>query len=67
MGEEKPKSEDADENDRDGEPGAIEKPVQGSAVGCDHAFDEIAGPFFHSRAFVSGFAFAQNPCAHQRR
>ena len=66
MSEEKPEPDNASEKDRNGQPGAIEKFVQGPAIRCDHALDEIAGPFFHACTFMPGFAFAQNARAHQR-
>ena len=67
MSEEKPETENANEQDRNCQPGTIEKSVQRTAVGIDHAFDEIARPFFHPRAFMAGPAFAENARAHQRR
>ena len=66
MREEKPEPENAPEEDRNGQPGTIEKFVERPAVGRDHALDEIAGPFLHACVFVSGFAFAKNARTHQR-
>src|SRR5205807_2483570 len=61
------KTEDASEQDRNGQPSAVEKSVKRAAVGADDALDEIAGALFHPRAFMAGSAFTQNPRAHQRR
>src|SRR5439155_3512014 len=66
MGEKKPEPKNASEENRNGQPGAIEKFVQGPAIRCDHALDEIAGPSFHPCALMSGRAFAQNARAHKR-
>src|SRR5205823_2580216 len=67
MSEEKPEPDDANENDGDSEPGAIEEFVQRAAVSRDHAFNEVAGPLFHAGTFMTSFSFAQNSGAHQRR
>ena len=67
MGEEEPKTQNAGEHDRYGEPRAIEKLVERATVSSDHTLDEIAGVPFHPGALVAGFALAQNARAHQRR
>src|SRR5262249_34988111 len=67
MGEEKPKTKDADEQDRHGQISAIQKLIQCDAVGIDDSLDEITGPLLHSRAPVAGAAFVENSRTHQRR
>ena len=67
MGEEKPETKNAREQDRHSQPRAIEKLVERPAVGSDHALDEIAGVPFHPGAFMAGPALTQNARAHQRR
>src|SRR5438552_8350990 len=67
MSKEKPETENASEQDRNGQPGAVEKFIESTAVDIDHAFDEIARPFFHPRAFMAGPAFAEDARAHQWR
>src|SRR5207245_4657289 len=47
--------------------GSSEELVQRYAVSIDHPPDKITGPLFHARFFVAGFAFTENPGAHQRR
>ena len=67
MSEEEPKAENTNEQNRNRQPGAIEKSIQRPTVGVNHALDKIAGPPFHARASMAGSAFTQNPRAHQRR
>ena len=67
MSEEKPETENATEQDRNGQPGAIEKSIKSATVGADNALNEIGRPLFHARAFVTGFAFTENTRTHQRR
>jgi len=67
MSKEKPETNDADEQDGHGQIGAVEKSVQRPAVGSDYALDKIARPSFHSSAFMTRLAFAENARAHQRR
>ena len=65
--EEEPETKNASDKDRHSKPRAIEKPVERTAVGSDHAFDESTGVPFHPRAFVTGPALPQNARAHQWR
>src|SRR5205823_13435286 len=67
MSEEKDKTDDTSEQDRNCQPRPIQEFVQGPAVCLYHALDEIAGPFFHSGFFVAGSPFTQNARAHQGR
>src|SRR5438045_5473071 len=67
MAEEKPETNNTDEEDRHRQVGAIKKFVESATVPTDHALDEIPGPSFQSRLFVAGPAFTQNARAHQRR
>src|SRR5262249_27711501 len=67
MREEEPETKNASDKDRNSEPCAIEKPVEGATVAGDHAFDKIAGISFHPGALVTGFALPKNPRTHQRR
>src|SRR6266404_6927776 len=66
MSEEEPKTEYASEENGNSQPRAVQKFVQCAAVSGDDAFDEIASPFLHPRAFMPGFALAENARAHQR-
>src|SRR5205085_7682039 len=65
MGEEKPETKNTDDENRHRQVGAIKEFVESNTVPFDHTFDEITGPFFHSRLFVPGSAFTQNARAHQ--
>ena len=65
--EEKPESKDASGQNRHGEPCAIEKPVERSAVSSDYPLNEIAGVALHPCRFMASFALPEDPRAHQRR
>src|SRR5882757_5864634 len=67
MGEEEPKANNAGEQDRHGEPRAVQKFVERPAVGSYNALDEITGAPLHPGAFVASLALAQNSRAHQGR
>ena len=67
MSKEKPEAKNTNEEDRNRQPGAVEKFIKSSAIRVDDAFDEIAGPLFHPRAFMAGSTFTENARAHQRR
>ena len=65
MREEKPQAENAPEENRNGEPGAIEKFVKSSTVSRNHSFDKIGRPLLHACALMAGFAFAKNARTHK--
>ena len=67
MGEEKPKTDDADEQDRHGQISAVEELVERPAVGSDHTLNKVAGPLFHPGPLVTRLAFAEDSRAHQGR
>ena len=66
IGKEKPETNNASQQNRHGQPGAIEEFVQRAPVSGDHALDKIASPFLHSGAFMPGLSLAENARAHQR-
>ena len=67
MREKEPETEDADDQDRHGQPRPVQKPVERATVRSDHALDEIGRVPFHPGALVPGFALSQNARAHQGR
>src|SRR5207302_9737166 len=67
MSKEKPETENANEQDRNGQPGAVEKSIKSTAIRANDALNKIASPLFHACAFMAGFAFTENTRAHQRR
>src|SRR5207247_10435287 len=66
MSKEKPETKNTNEEDRNGQPGAVEKFIKSSAIRVDDAFDEIAGPLFHPRAFMAVSTLTEHARAHQR-
>ena len=66
MGEKKPETKNASEQDRHREPCAVEKFVEQPTVGSNHALDKIGREPLHPGAFVSCFPLTQDTRAHQR-
>src|SRR5262249_19825848 len=67
MREEEPKTKNARQQDRHGQPRTIEKLIEQPTIGSNHTLDEIAGVPFHPSTLVARPALTKDASAHQRR